>query len=51
MKLLCKILLSVLKFLWNIIKHMFLLSFYCSMPDKYSGVTYDEWLNDKETEK
>ena len=35
----------VLKFIWNIVKHVFLLPMYCSMPDKYSGKTYSEWLN------
>ena len=35
----------IIKFIWNIAKHVFLLPFYCSLPDKYSGVTYTEWLN------
>ena len=35
----------VIKFVLNILKHVLLLPFYCSMPDKYSGVTYNEWLD------
>ena len=35
--------------LWKIVRHVFLFPMYCSMPDKYSGVTYKEWLGeDKE---
>ena len=37
------------KFLWNILKHVLLLPFYCSLPDKYSGVTYEEWLGETNT--
>ena len=36
----------VIKFILNIVKHVFLLPFYCSMPDKYSGKSYDEWLKE-----
>ena len=36
---------KVLNFIWNILKHVILFPLYCSMPDKYSGVTYEEWLN------
>ena len=36
---------KIFKFIWKIIKHIFLLPFYCSMPDKYNGVDYDEWLD------
>lgn len=45
-----KFIICILKFLWNILKHVFLLPFYCSMPDKYSGVTYDEWLKNEKKE-
>ena len=39
-------------FILNILKHIILLPLYCSMPDKYSGVTYEEWLNgNNETNK
>ena len=44
-------LLKVLKLLWNILKHIFLLPLYCSMPDKYSGITYTEWLNKSNEEE
>lgn len=37
---------AVLKFFWNIFKHILLLPFYCSLPDKYNGTTYDDWLDD-----
>ena len=39
----------IIKFIWNIVKHIFLLPFYCSLPDKYNGLTYNDWLdgNDK----
>ena len=36
---------KILKFIWNILKHIFLLPFYSSMPDKYSGIDYDKWLD------
>ena len=36
---------NVVKFIWNIFKHVLLLPFYCAMPDKYGGVGYDEWLD------
>lgn len=39
---------KIFKLLWNIIKHVFLLPMYCSSPDKYSGKTYDEWLEETE---
>ena len=43
---------KIFKFLFNILKHIFLLPFYCSFPDKYSGITYNEWLNkDKDADK
>jgi len=37
---------KILKFILNILKHVILFPLYCSLPDKYSGVTYEEWLND-----
>lgn len=40
------ILWKIVKFLLNIVKHIFLFTMYCSMPDKYSGVTYSEWLQE-----
>lgn len=39
-----KFLIKTIKFIWNIIKHVFLLPLYCSFPDKYNGTMYDEWL-------
>ena len=36
----------ILKWLWKILKHILLLPQYCSMPDKYNGVTYNEWLGE-----
>ena len=36
---------TILKFIWKILRHIFLLPMYCSFPDKYNGVTYDEWLD------
>ena len=39
---------KVLKFIWNLVNHILLLPLYCSMPDKYNGVTYSEWLNSGE---
>ena len=39
-----KLLIKILKFILNIIKHIFMLPLYCSMPHKYSGTTYEEWL-------
>jgi len=44
MNLFLNILCKTIKFLWKIIKLILLLPLYCSMPDKYRGVTYDEWL-------
>lgn len=40
-----KLIITVFKLMWNIFKHVLLLPMYCSMPDKYSGTTYDDWLN------
>ena len=40
----------IIKFILNITKHVFLFSLYCYMPDKYSGVTYDEWLGETKTD-
>ena len=37
---------KIINFILNMFKHIFLLFLYCSMPDKYSGITYNEWLND-----
>ena len=37
---------KIVKFLWNVLKHIILLPLYCSMPDKYNGVMYDEWLDE-----
>lgn len=39
---------NFLLFILNIIKHIILLPLYCSMPDKYSGVSYNEWLSGQE---
>mgnify|MGYP007101838095 CR=1 FL=1 len=39
------LLIKILKFIWEILKHILLLPMYCYLPDKYSGTTYDEWLN------
>ena len=36
-----------LLFILNILKHIFLFTFYCSLPNKYSGETYEEWLGEK----
>ena len=41
---------KVLLFLWNILKHVILLPFYCSLPHKYNGVSYEEWLGEKKEE-
>ena len=38
------------KFLLNILKHVLLLPLYCSMPDKYSGTMYNEWLEKEDKE-
>ena len=38
---------KVLLFMWNILKQVILFPFYCSLPDKYSGVSYEEWLGEK----
>ena len=38
--------LKSLKFFWNIVKHVFLLPYYCSMPDKYDGKSYVDWLKE-----
>jgi len=35
---------KILKLIWNIAKHFFLLPMYCSLPDKYNGTTYEEWI-------
>lgn len=40
-----------LKILWNILKHIFLLPLYCSMPDKYNGTMYNEWLEKEKEEQ
>ncbi len=40
-----------LKTILSIMKHIILFPLYCSMPDKYSGVTYDEWLHGKNNDK
>lgn len=37
---------KIIKFLWRILRHVILFPMYCSMPDKYSGVTYQDWLNE-----
>ena len=42
-----KILWIVVKFIFNIVKHVILLPLYCSMSDKYNGTTYEEWLDGK----
>ena len=42
---------KALLFIWNILKHIILLPFYCSLPNKYSGISYEEWLGDKKEEK
>ena len=39
-----KFLIKTTKIIWNVLKHILLLPMYCSMSDKYSGTTYDEWL-------
>ena len=36
-----KILLKIIK---AIFKFVFLFPIYCSMPDKYDGITFEEWL-------
>lgn len=38
---------KVLKFTCSIVKHIILFPIYCSMPDKYDGITYEEWLRGK----
>ena len=45
------VILVIIKFIWNIVKHVFLLPLYCSLPDKYGGITYTEWLNDNNDKK
>lgn len=42
------IFLKVLKFIWNIVKHILLFYLYSTSIEKYN-ITYDEWLkgNDK----
>ena len=42
------ILKKILIFIWKIFKHVFLLPLYCSLPDKYNGITYNELLNGHE---
>lgn len=42
-----KVGLKIIKFIFNIIKYIFLFSLYCSMPDKYNGTSYEDWLRDK----
>jgi len=32
------------------LKHILLLPLYCSMPDKYSGVSYSEWLGENKND-
>ena len=43
-----KIIKKVIKVLFKIIstifKYVIMFPIYCSMPDKYSGKTFDEWL-------
>ena len=41
---------KVLLFSWNILKHIILFPLYCSLPDKYNGVSYEEWLGEKKEE-
>lgn len=36
---------NILKFILNVLKHILLFFLYCSSPNKYSGETYEEWLN------
>ena len=40
---------NFLLFLWNMLKHIILFPLYCSFPDKYSGVSYEEWLGENKT--
>lgn len=42
---------KVLLFLLNILKHIILFPLYCSMPNKYSGESYEEWLGEKKEDK
>ena len=37
---------KILKFIWEIVKHIFLFPLYCSLPNKYNGTMYDEWLDE-----
>lgn len=38
---------KVIKFILKIIKHIFMFSLYCSLPHKYDGISYEEWLEKK----
>ena len=40
-----KFIITILKFIWNILKHILFLPMYSSFPDKYNGIDYDEWLD------
>ena len=37
---------KIIKFIWKIVKHIFLLPLYCSLPNKYDGTMYDEWIDE-----
>ena len=39
---------KILKIILNFLKKLLLLPFYCMLPNKYNGETYEEWLGDKE---
>ncbi len=35
---------KIIKNILSIIKYILLVGFYCMSPDKYDGITFDDWI-------